>query len=444
MVPSKFVCRSHKRWTILVLTVGFNVGGIMNRAFCLLRRAFVFAFLALSFCLTAAADAVSPASMMQTAVRIRYERIANGCTITGHGTAFGADLSHYGFNGNRYLLTAAHNVLDDHHKPFTTLKIEIRYADGRELWAPVRPLVWDEQLDLCLVESSQDLPAIAQLSDYDMSEGGDLVLAGSPRGVPVGTYQGTVMTRFHNATVRTAAKIPFDHGDSGGPFFCARTGRVVGVAVAGVPKDGDLDHSIGLFVPMVGVTAFLEQNSRVRVEPRLIAVEKSAPAPVAAVAEPAIAAPTPAVAAAVPAIDAAPAKESTSLQTIQVAVADAKPEPAVKPLPKAPVIEDEGTSLEVVEIRAPRASKPAARDPLPTPSAATIAASAANVQNTPVQMPMASGEQPSIVKAVYVVQLGDNLTAIAKRHNVSLHNLLSVNELKDPNVLRPGMKLNIP
>ena len=53
-------------------------------------------------------------------------------------------------------------------------------------------------------------------------------------------------------------------------------------------------------------------------------------------------------------------------------------------------------------------------------------------------------EQPPIVKAMYVVQLGDNLTAIAKAHNVSIRSLLTANELKDPNVLQPGMKLNIP
>jgi LysM repeat protein len=352
---------------------------------------------------SAFADADSSAGyddIMQPTCRIRYERMQDGAIITGHGTAFGVDLSRFGYSGKRYLLTAAHNVLDDRHRPWTTLKIEIRYKDGREMWAPVKAVVWDDSLDLCIVESSEDLPSLVQLSDVDMNVGSPVLLTGSPRGIPVGLYRGTVQTRFYNATVRTAAQIPFDHGDSGGPFFCARTRKVVGVAVAGVPKDGDLDHNIGLFVPMAGVMSFLEQNARVRVEPRAIAVEKRA--------EPAVAAPV---------VASAPAKKA-----------------------QAPLILDEDAHSEVVELR-PRAS----RDPLPAPQAKPApAVVAANQNSSAIPMKLDTGPDQNIVKATYVVQLGDNLTTIAKRHNVSIRSLLTANTLNDPNVLKPGMKLNIP
>lgn len=352
-------------------------------------------------------------------VRIRYERMQDGCVITGHGTAFGVDLARYGYQGKRYLLTAAHNVLDDKHKPFSTLKIEIRYADGREMWTPVRALVWDDQLDLCIIESSADLPSLTQLSDTDLNVGSSVLLVGSPRGVPIAQFQGSVTSRFYNATVRTATRIPFDHGDSGGPFFCARTRKVVGVAVAGVPKDGDLDHNIGLFVPMAGVASFLEQNARVKVEPMAIAIE-SRPTTIP-VAKPIANADVTPNMAAIPAV-------------------------AVNPKPvRAPVFIDDESKSEVVELPAPRAQKSVARDPLPTPAPQikTVAAAPAPVIQ-PVQMRLDTGNQPAIVKAVYTVQLGDNLTAIAKRHNVSIRSLLTANELKDPNILKPGMTLNIP
>lgn len=375
------------------------------------------------------ADAASGSAntdIMTPTVRIRYERMQDGCVITGHGTAFGVDLTRYGYQGKRYLLTAAHNVLDDRHKPFSTLKIEIRYPDGREMWTPVRALVWDEQLDLCIVESTADLPSLTQLSDTDLNVGSSVLLVGSPRGVPIAQFQGSVTTRFYNATVRTATRIPFDHGDSGGPFFCARSRKVVGVAVAGVPKDGDLDHNIGLFVPMAGVASFLEQNARVKVEPMAIAVEtRPTTIPEAKPIANAAVTPNPA---SIPAVAVAPKNES-------------------KPAPRAPIFLEEETKTEVVELPAPRAAKSVARDPLPTPAAVQpkIVAAAPVPAIQPVQMRLDTGkDQVPIVKAVYTVQLGDNLTAIAKRHNVSIRSLLTANELKDPNILKPGMTLNIP
>jgi len=372
------------------------------------------------------ADADSGTDIVTPTVRIRYERMQDGCVITGHGTAFGVDLARYGYQGKRYLLTAAHNVLDDRHKPFSTLKIEIRYPDGREMWTPVRALVWDEQLDLCIIESTADLPSLTQLSDTDLNVGSSVLLVGSPRGVPIAQFQGSVTTRFYNATVRTATRIPFDHGDSGGPFFCARTRKVVGVAVAGVPKDGDLDHNIGLFVPMAGVASFLEQNARVKVEPMAIAIE-SRPKTIPE---------------AKPIANTAVTPNPVVVQAIALA-----PKAEPKPAPRAPVFLEEDTKSEVVELRPQRPAKAVARDPLPTPAAVqpkTVAAAPVPVIQ-PVQMRLDTGkDQAPIVKAVYTVQLGDNLTAIAKRHNVSIRSLLTANELKDPNILKPGMTLNIP
>ncbi len=196
--------------------------------------------------------------LLESTVRIQYERESDGRIITGHGTAFGVDLSQYGYPAScRYLLTAAHNVLDDNKSPYTTLKIELK-KDGRAYWSPCRAVVWDEPLDLSVIESGEDLPSQLKLAASDLKVGSKLVLAGSPLGAPVGLFSGILDLKFERGTVRSSASVPFDHGNSGGPMVDPFSGRVVGVAVAGVPKGNDLDHNVGLFVPVVGVVSFME------------------------------------------------------------------------------------------------------------------------------------------------------------------------------------------
>jgi hypothetical protein len=200
--------------------------------------------------------------LLESTVRIRYEHESNGRTFTGHGTAFGVDLSQYGYPvSRRYLLTAAHNVLDDNKVPYSSLKVELRKGDNT-YWAQCRAVVWDEYLDLCIVESGDDLPSLLNLAASDPKVGSRLVLAGSPRGVPVGLYTGTLDRKFERGTVRSSATVPFDHGDSGGPMVDAASGLVVGVAVAGLPKGDDLDHNVGLFVPVVAVASFMEAKGQ--------------------------------------------------------------------------------------------------------------------------------------------------------------------------------------
>jgi hypothetical protein len=201
-------------------------------------------------------------ALLESTVRVRYERESNGRLYTGHGTAFGVDLTPFGFPASRrFLLTAAHNVLDEGKAPYATLKVELKKGDKAH-WVQCRPLVWDEYLDLCILEADADLPSLLKLAASDPKVGSRLVLAGSPRGVPVGLYTGTLDQKFERGTVRSSATLPFDHGDSGGPVADPVNGLVVGVAVAGIPKDGDLDHNVGLFVPVVGVTSFIEAKGQ--------------------------------------------------------------------------------------------------------------------------------------------------------------------------------------
>ena len=45
---------------------------------------------------------------------------------------------------------------------------------------------------------------------------------------------------------------------------------------------------------------------------------------------------------------------------------------------------------------------------------------------------------------VYYVHKGDTLWRISRRHNLDLQTLLAYNKLKDPNVIRPGQRIEIP
>ena len=339
-------------------------------------------------------------ALLKSAVRIQYERQEGGATNTGHGTAFGVDLSRYGYGGCRYLLSAAHNILDDHKRPFSTLRIEI-VEGSRTYWSHCRAVAWDVELDLCLIAAGDDLPRTLKLGRGDLPAGAEIILAGSPRGAPVKLFTGTVTRRFERGTVRSAASIPFDHGDSGGPVVDPATGAVAGVAVAGVPKDGDLDRTIGLFVPLAGIVSFLQANGRGTTVQAAVEADEPVPVPVL---------PSP-------------------LRV--VAQADSRREPV--PVPAAPA---------EASAKAPRTEECASGNRRAEPAAAAVSAV------TPAAEVVHLAPQPTGIPAprsgTYVVQWGDNLTRIARQHSVSLEALAKANELRDRNYLQAGMKLVIP
>lgn len=175
------------------------------------------------------------------ALRLRYERVESGDRITGHGTAFGV--------APRLLLTAKHNVLDKNQNPYKTLKIEV---SGE--WLKCEVISLHDDLDLCLLKSFADVPVFA-LADADAPERTKICLQGSPRGIPILNVAGSIERHYHLGGVLTRARIAFDHGNSGGPVLA--DGRVVGMAVSGVPKNGDLDKELCLFLPVSALKSFV-------------------------------------------------------------------------------------------------------------------------------------------------------------------------------------------
>lgn len=363
------------------------------------------------------------------AVRINYHRPHNGIVATGHGTAFCVDLSAYGYSGNRYLLTAAHNVLDDDGKVFDTLQIELKET-RRTIWSRCKVLAFDKDLDLCIVEANDPVPAQVELADSDLDVGAKLLLAGSPRGKEVQVFEGTLTKRFESGSIRSAARIPFDHGDSGGPFYCARSGKVIGIAVAGVPKDGDMDYNIGLYVPIVGIKSFLERHRIGSPRPREAMVRS----------EPLVTKPAPIV----PAALTAPAPVQTPAQTPVVASKPVVTEPQKELAPNLKVHAPAVTAAPVRE--ADTAARMQTEVPAPKEPEVVQAAPAPN--KAPV-IEVAGGDEAAALPAAskpaaYMVREGDNLTRIAKRFNITLQALIEANNLRNPNLLYVGTTLRIP
>ena len=180
------------------------------------------------------------------ATRLRYERFEGKALITGHGTCFAISDSQ--------LLTAAHNVLDAKDKPYTTIIVEDDFG-----WTKCTVVKFSIKYDIALLQIDTPhatISTVLKLAEKDLLNG-EVTLIGSKRGIPLAENKGIIVERHHQGTVRDCMKVDFDHGDSGGPVL--NSGVVIGMAVAGVPKDGDLDHSVGLFIPVSIIKEFLNK-----------------------------------------------------------------------------------------------------------------------------------------------------------------------------------------
>lgn len=326
-------------------------------------------------------------ALLQSTVRICYERRENEIMVSGHGTAFGVDLSQFGFVGKRYLLSACHNVLDERDRVHAILKIEINDGE-RKHWARCNVAAYDKNLDICLLESSEDLPQILQLGNAEALPGSQIILAGSPRGIPVSIFSGSVINCFDHGTVKTSARIAFDHGDSGAPVICPATHKVAGVAVAGVPKDGDLDHEIGLFVPLAGIASFLQSNQR---------------------------------------------GVSTYTPPVAMAIVNANDVERVEPRPLGPVFSISADEDETLVLQTSRSFNMATVRTIPA-----VDVRASSRQSEPWI--------PSVLanSRIHVIASGDTLSGIAKTYGLTLRQLVQANSITDPNYIKVGAKLIIP
>lgn len=170
------------------------------------------------------------------AYHLTYTR--NG-DIHGHGSCFAISKT--------TVLTARHNCYRD-KKPLDCYMIVagIKY--------PLTLVKDDSDLDLALlsvagcllvpntiVECAPDLP---------------ITLAGFPRG-EFKSSQGVLVRHYWDGSAKSLLRVVFDHGNSGSPV--SQGSKIVGIALAGVAKDGDLDKGKCLFLPTNAVLYFLNK-----------------------------------------------------------------------------------------------------------------------------------------------------------------------------------------
>ncbi len=216
--------------------------------------------------------APSSTQMVNSTVRVKVETDSGSTTIVGYGSAFGVDLSGYGVERHRYLLSAAHLVLSDDGCRLLNGNVKVELPSNKQTnqkrWATCRVLSVTRVYDLCLLECDEDIPVVSKLTLEKSAPrvGSAILVVGCPLGVQPQVSSGTltdkdplVSDRGHKVWEAAAA---FNHGNSGGPVFCADAGTVIGVAVAGVRAGGggplDMDPRVALFTPYYCVKHFLD------------------------------------------------------------------------------------------------------------------------------------------------------------------------------------------
>lgn len=246
----------------------------IKRLSAVVRCALLCATIALSFvAVTHAADlrpaAAITAQIVNSTVRVKVETDIGSSYIVGYGSAFGVDLSAYGVDKHRYLLSAAHLVLSDDGSRLLNGNVKVELPNSsQKRWVRCRVLSVTRVYDLCLLECDEDVPVVSQLTPgkTNLGVGSPIMVVGCPLGVQPQVSTGVltdkdplVSDRGHKVWEAAAA---FNHGNSGGPVFCADCGTVIGVAVAGVRAGGggpmDMDPRIALFTPYYCVKHFLD------------------------------------------------------------------------------------------------------------------------------------------------------------------------------------------
>jgi hypothetical protein len=326
------------------------------------------AFAALSFIFLAGMSGAFAAAdvdrLSLSSLRVRAEQPEGSDTLVGHGTACAVDLSEYGYVQPRYLLSAFHVYCDGQGRIRPSLKVEVRET-GMANWIECRMVAFDKALDVCLLKADRDLPYLARLSTRELGVNDNLLLIGSPRGIPITVYPGRLVEKIYRDNCSRMA-VEFDHGDSGAPVFDPVGGGVIGVAVAGIALHGqDMLPNIGLFVPTSAVAGFMNAQR--------------------------IALPPPA-----PTVAAAPAPKATPAPAKTLAAAP-KTSVAAAPAAKEQFFGPQETPLFLSPRKVPASDVKAKSKPAPTAAAATIAP--AKVVSVATAKPKAPAARPIAVPA---------------------------------------------
>ncbi len=175
------------------------------------------------------------------AFKIVWRTVSSDITTTSSGSCFAISTTQ--------ILTARHCLYSGDKRQLCRVVVNaIEY--------PCEVLKEDANLDLALCEVKGVILKPEKIRPTDAAIEQVVMFVGFPRGI-FATNLGAVKQNYYKGTVRSLALVKFDHGFSGGPVMASSA--IVGMAVSGVPKNGDLDHSIGLFIPASVLLWFLKE-----------------------------------------------------------------------------------------------------------------------------------------------------------------------------------------
>ncbi len=126
-------------------------------------------------------------------------------------------------------------------------------------------LACDKKVDVALLECETDLPQCARFASRDAALRNQIIMVGSPAGVPLRSFKGYVTNS--NRLANSVARVEYiKEGCSGGPLFDAHTQRIVGLVVAGIATGTgeSMDPHTCLFVPMTKLRRFIRVASNSR------------------------------------------------------------------------------------------------------------------------------------------------------------------------------------
>lgn len=189
-------------------------------------------------------------------------------TQSSVGSAFGMDLTEWGFKGKKYLLTAAHVVLQKAagtravlDRPVDKVEIQIR-TDKIKRWVNCRIIFIDKDRDAALLEADEEIPVVFKLGEK-AEIGSSIILAGCPVGTTPQAVFGIMTSMDPEIDIGVRCQVwqvsaPFYFGNSGGPVFDPETDLILGIVVAGVSsKTGDLIPHLALMIPCFEVRKML-------------------------------------------------------------------------------------------------------------------------------------------------------------------------------------------
>lgn len=183
----------------------------------------------------------------------------------GFGSGVGVDLEGYGIKGKKYLLTAAHVVFSGDILS-EVVEVEVRHPKYKtRMWAKAKVVAYDRSVDIALLEIEIDLPYRAKLASKDLLKRGDVLVAtGCPSGTGVTATVGHLSSKYRETEQQRGywwqGSMPIYYGNSGGPIWDLARKKVVGIAVAGVGRNG-LAPNVAFFVSTKSMVNFVESEN---------------------------------------------------------------------------------------------------------------------------------------------------------------------------------------